>query len=185
MDYFRDAFHLVYLFRLLLDIKRNDLVEQFLDYPLSDGECVDYDTVYEAAGCVTGGIFETTADYYNEDKEVNTYVMADKVMNDFYSLADEYGELNCLGEEDNPYFKKADKEAHDCFGFSYNISWLISHDRESKSRFKNKLVILTYEYEEYSFVGLAIGVARMYEFFSTSCAELSKLLFEETEAEAA
>ncbi len=101
MDYYREAFHLIYLFKQLLEINRDDLVEHFRDYPLTDEDGdVDYDTVFEAANWAIDGVFEHSSYYNNEDKEVSTMVMTDKVMNDFYALAEEYGELNGLSGED-------------------------------------------------------------------------------------
>ncbi len=102
--------------------------------------------------------------------------MSGKVMNDFYSLAAEYGKRNGFNDAQNPFYKKAEEEANNWFGYSYSLSWFLRYDAKSKSRYKNRLVILTYEGDEYSFIGCAIGVVKMYTFFCRSCDKLRSLL---------
>ncbi len=146
--------------------------------------CSMADLFHEASNKVISEVFETYNYYWNEDKDVTTDIITDRIMDEFYLLAGEFGKRKGLSEENNPYFNKAEDEAGNWFGFSYALGWILSHKPKSTSRYKNKLVLLYDSSYDCNIIGVAIGVAKMYRFFSRSCDELRSVL-SETEAIAA
>lgn len=179
MDYFGTVINLLYLTKLLLDIGKQEIVDSFINSVIAcDGE-IDYDTYYEAGLNSSDEVFELTKRYYNEDKCVSAVIMCDAVITDFYKLAGEYGKQHGIQSADNPYIRAAEQAANRRFSFSYNLYWQLKGCETPKYTNQSKLVLVTYEDDYPDVVGVAIGVAAMYQFFSDKCEELRKLLVTE------
>lgn len=64
---------------------------------------LDGDNMYEIAVNATGAVFQDTRNYYNEDREYDTYVFFDPVITEFWTLCETYEARAGLRKEDNPY----------------------------------------------------------------------------------
>lgn len=180
MDYLKHAIHIVYLVKLLKELGRFDVIEYMEKYTLVEQGDTDFDTCYEACFSVIEGLYEHSYSVCNDDKFIETTVLSDKVIVDYYMLAGEYGKRYGFTDENNPYFKSAEKEAASWFYFSYDLGWRLSGYTKPNRPFKSKLVLLTYVDGEVDIIGVAVGIAGMYQFFVEKCDELRELLSSST-----
>lgn len=181
MSYLKEAIHMVYLMKQLQVIGKSDVIGNWTDEPIAVDGDIDYDTIYSTSLSAISGIFEYYNDQYNDDKGVETTVLSDKVIVDYYLLAGIYGKRNGLTNKNNPYFQAAEKEASSWFYFSYSLGWRLAGYTDPKKPFKSKLVILMSCDGDVDIIGVAIGVAGMYQFFSEKCDELRELLSSNSE----
>lgn len=180
MNYFKDAIHIVYMVKQLKGLGKFNVIEYMQKYTLAEQGDTDFDTCYEAALSVIEGLFEYSKTKCNDDEFIETTILSDKVIVDYYLLAGEYGKCNGFTNENNPYFKSAEQEAASWFYFSYSLGWLLKGYTEPNRPFKSKLVILTYIDGEVDIIGVAIGIVGMYQFFRKKCDELRELLSSST-----
>lgn len=94
-----------------------------------------YELFYEGAASV----YEKTCNYYNEEKEVETLVLFDPLMNEFFRLCREYERRKEISRENDPFRSQGQREIHDSFGFvDYCCDWWLFDEQHGRPR----LVIL-------------------------------------------
>lgn len=94
-----------------------------------EGIPLDGDSVYELAMEAATSVFQDTGLYYNEEDEVETWVMKDPVIDRFCFLCEQLEQEKNLAEEINPYRRQAERVIHEGFSmydYSYNYGWRLS-----------------------------------------------------------
>ncbi len=164
------------MLRLAKNLFDHGLAEQFKEnfgsWKLDGGDC--WELAYEAASW----IFQDTLHYYNEDKEIETWLFRDPVIDRFCRLCQEYETRGGISEEQNPYRRDMEQIMHDgfCFdGYSYNYDWRLS----SKDRGQKCLLLFT-GCEFYSSDEIPGGLMDIKGGFEATVARLEKELSKET-----
>ncbi len=100
---------------------------------------VDTEDYYELFYDGVASVFEETRTYYNEEDEVETLVLFDPLMDEFFHLCREYERRKGVSREDNPFRSRGQQEVHDSFGFmDYSCDWWLCDEQHGRPR----LVIL-------------------------------------------
>ena len=101
-----------------------------------EGTPLDEDSIYELAMEVATSVFQDTSLYYNNEDEVETWVMKDPVIDRFCFLCEQLEHEKNLAEEIDPYRRQAEKVIHEGFcmsDYSYDYGWRLSpSDRGAK-----------------------------------------------------
>ena len=100
---------------------------------------LDEDLAYEISREVVGVIFQNTNMYYNEEKDFETWVLADPVIDRFCGLCRCYEERKGVGEEENPYMKEVERTICAAFYLStyhydYDFGWKLSAKDRGRKR---------------------------------------------------
>lgn len=94
------------------------------------------DSYWELAYETISWVFQDTRLYYNDEKEIETWLFIDPVIDRFCELCQQYERQKGISETDNHYQKDMAKIAHNGFNFnscSYAYSWRLSaEDRGRK-----------------------------------------------------
>ena len=100
------------------------------------GTPLDEDSVYELAIEAATSVFQDTGLYYNNEEEVETWVMKDPVIDRFCFLCEQLEQEKNLAEEINPYRRQAEQAIREGFSlndYSYDYGWRLSpSDRGAK-----------------------------------------------------
>lgn len=84
-------------------------------------------------------VYKETCNYYNEDKEIETLVLFDPLMDEFFRLCREYERRKGVSPENNQLRRTGQREVHDSFGFvDYCCDWWLCDEQHGRPR----LVIL-------------------------------------------
>lgn len=101
-----------------------------------EGTPLDEDSIYELAMEVATSVFQDTSLYYNNEDEVETWVIKDPVIERFCFLCERLENEKNLAEEINPYRRQAEQVIHEGFcmnDYSYDYGWRLSpSDRGDK-----------------------------------------------------
>lgn len=124
-------FEVLLLAKAVYDTLRlKELWETMGDTPLNE------DSIYELAMEVATSVFQDTSLYYNNEDEVETWVMKDPVIDRFCFLCERLEHEKNLSEEIDPYRRQAEKVIHEGFcmnDYSYDYGWRLSpSDRGSR-----------------------------------------------------
>ncbi len=172
-ELYEEFFSMLRLAKTLFDCGLTDQSKEPFGSWKLDGD--DYwGLAYEA----TGWIFQDTRHYYNEDKEIETWLFCDPIIDRFCRLCQEYETRSGIGEEKNPYRGDMERIMHDglCFdGYSYNYDWRLS----SKDRGRKCLLLFT-GCEFYNNDEVPGGLIDIKDGFETTVARLEKELSKET-----
>ncbi len=99
----------------------------------------DTEDYYELFYYGVASVYEKTCNYYNEEKEIETLVFFDPLMDEFFRLCREYEWRKGISREDNPLRSRGQREIHDSFGFvDYCCDWWLYDEQHGRPR----LVIL-------------------------------------------
>lgn len=100
---------------------------------------VDTEEYYELFYDGVASVFEETKTYYNEEKEIETLVLFDPLMDEFFRLCEEYERLKGVSPADNQLRRGGQREVCNSFGFvDYCCDWWLFDEQHGRSR----LVIL-------------------------------------------
>lgn len=101
-----------------------------------EGIPLDEDSIYELAMEAATSVFQDTGLYYNNEDEVETWVMKDPVIDRFCFLCERLEHDKNLAEEIDPYRRQAEQVIHEGFNmndYSYDYDWRLSpSDRGAK-----------------------------------------------------
>lgn len=143
------------------------------------GSCkLDGDYYWELAHEAMGWVFQDTRLYYNEDREIDTWLFADPVIDRFCKLCREYETRRGISEEANPYRKDMERILHEEFTFdsySYGYDWRLSPNVRGR-----KCLLLFTGYEFYSHDEVPIGLIEIKDGFTSIIARLEMELSKET-----
>ena len=170
IDGFNELFNVVYIAKKLHDMGRYDLVKSgFFD-------SLDYDMYYESMYTLIHSIFEYHDCRCCEKQCIDVHILSDPVIVDFYVLAGQYGRLNNILDDDNPYIKAAKQETRNNLDFSYCLDWKLMGHTEPKRPFHSRLGLFI-SYDDYVDLGvLAYRLIELYEWFADKCDELNNIL---------
>ena len=90
---------------------------------------LDEDSCYALGLEASEWIFQNTAHYYNERKDVDTWLFTDPIIDRFCRLCQEYERDKGITEEENPYRSIIEQTIHESFHFdsySYGYDWRLS-----------------------------------------------------------
>lgn len=84
----------------------------------------DTEEYYEIFYDGVSSVYEETNNYYNEEKEVESLVIFDPLIDEFFRLCREYERRKGISKEDNPLRDCGLREVYDSFGFwDYSCDW--------------------------------------------------------------
>jgi len=172
-ELYDEFFSMLLLAKNLVDC---GLMDQFKE-PLGSW-VLEGDTYWDLAYEAIGWIFQDTRHYYNEEKEVDTWLFCDPIIDRFCRLCQEYENRAGIKEEKNPYRRDMEQIIHDGFrfdGYSYNYDWRLS----PKDRGRKCLLLFT-GCEFYSSDEVPGGLMDIKDGFETTVARLEKELSKET-----
>ncbi len=124
----------LYLAKQLWD---TDAGSSFFDHcGLFPADTEDY---YELFYCGVADVYKETFNYYNDEKEVETLVLFDPLIDEFFRLCREYERRKGISRDSNSLRSRGQQEIHDSFGFmDYCCDWWLRDEQHGRPR----LVIL-------------------------------------------
>ena len=174
IDNFTEVFNMVCIAKKLHDMDKYELVEN------SFYDTLEYDTYFESMYNLIGNLFEYHDCNYYESQYVDVQIFSDPVIVDFYVLAGKYGRRNNIKDENNPYIKAAENEAHDNLYISHCLGWRLVGHTEPKRPYHSRLeLFISQECGCLDLGVLAYALIEIYEWFSDKCVELSNILGED------
>ncbi len=119
------------------------LAKVFFDSNVSDEAKKDLgiwelneDNCYVLGLVASEWIFQNTGHYYNDKKEIDTWLFADPIIDKFCQLCQEYERTKGISEEANSYRYTIEQTIHENFNFDsycYDYNWRLSpNDRGRK-----------------------------------------------------
>lgn len=90
---------------------------------------LDEDNCYVLGLAASDWIFKNTAHYYNERREVDTWLFSDPMIDRFCQLCQTYERTKGISEEENPYQVTIEQTIRENFQFdsySYGYEWRLS-----------------------------------------------------------
>lgn len=103
---------------------------------------IDGDLYYEMAYEAIGSVFADTRNYYNEEKEFETWIFMDPMLDEFCRLCQEYERGRGVSEENNPFRKNMENSIRSGLSFGsydYDFNWKFS----PADRGRNRLLLFT------------------------------------------
>jgi hypothetical protein len=98
-------------------------------------------------------------------------IFSDDVICEYYRTAWEYGRVNKIPHNENPYVIEAETEVRRWLNFSYSMDWkLLGYTKTRRAANSSKLIINTCAYEFGEYDHLAYGLLRLYGFFADKSA---------------
>lgn len=117
-------FEMLRMAKMIYDVPRlRDFWETLRNLPL------DEDAVYELEMETATSVFLDTGIYYNEQEDMETWVMRDPVIDRFCFLCERLEAERDLAEDINPYRRQAEQVIHEGFSlndYSYDYGWRLS-----------------------------------------------------------
>ncbi len=164
---FQEIISTLVLAKELYDSDRFDIVEkEFYDV-------LCYDSFYENTIGAISSVFSEFYNDYDEENESEFMLFQDDVMAEFYYLAGEYGRMNGIPHNENPYINGATSEVRRWLNFSYSLDWkLLGYTKSKRTAKKSKLLVLTSCYDFYEHDHLAFGLLKIHKWFKGKCEEL-------------
>lgn len=96
---------------------------------------VDTEDYYELFYYGVASVYEKMCSYYNEEKEIETLVFFDPLMDEFFRLCREYERRKGVSGENNPFRRHGQREIHDSFGFvDYCCDWWLYDEQHGRPR---------------------------------------------------
>ena len=168
IDGYDEIMYMFYIAKKLHDIGKYNLVTKcFSDTP-------DYDDYFHGLYELISYIFEHSTCRYYERKNFELHVLSDPVIVDFYVLAGEYGKLNNISEDNNPYIKNAMEEVNKRLNISHCMDWMVVGHTEPKRPFHSRIAIsISHDCDCTDMGVLAYRLIRIYEWFGQQCDELT------------
>ena len=125
-----------YFFQNLFITKRlwdagagNSFFDQCGSFPVDTED--DYELFYSGISSV----YKETCNYYNEDKELETLVFFDPLMDEFFTLCREYERRKGIAREDNSLRSHGQQEVYKSFGFmDYCCDWWLCDEQHGRPR---------------------------------------------------
>ena len=102
---------------------------------------LDADDMYEIAVNATGGVFQDTRNYYDEEKEYEIYVFLDPIITEFWKLCEEY-EARTGVEKENSIYRKELLSAIDSALYIPDYSYGAYSYEDTKRRCGCRLVMV-------------------------------------------
>lgn len=117
-------FHMLYLAKTVYD---NPRLKK--EWPSFDSIPLDEDAFYELSMELAVSIFEDTSSCYNEESDMETWVLSDPIVDRFCELCARLETEKGLEEGINPYRRNGERIIHegfrlDCYGYDYD--WRLS-----------------------------------------------------------
>ncbi len=164
------------MLRFAKNLYDSGMEEQLKEW--SGGYPLDGDIYWELAYEAIGWAFRNTALYYNEDREIETWLFTDPIIDRFCKLCQEYEQRRGISEDENPYRKDMEQIMHEglCFNsYSYNYDWKLS----SKDHGHKRLLLFT-SCEFYSHDEIFEGLMEIKNGFEVMVKRLKEELSKET-----
>lgn len=139
---------------------------------------LDEDNCYVLGLEASEWIFRNTEHYYNESKEVDTWLFADPMIDRFCQLCREYERDKGITEDENPYRDAIERAIHESFRFdsySYGYDWRLSLSERGR-----KCVLLFTGEEFYSQESVPEGLLEIRDTFLMLNQKLGAELTKET-----
>ena len=117
-------FHMLYLAKTVHD---NPRLKK--EWPSFDSIPLDEDAFYELSMELAVSIFEDTSSCYNEESDMETWVLSDPIVDRFCELCARLETEKGLEEGINPYRRNAEQMIHEGFrldSYSYDYGWRLS-----------------------------------------------------------
>lgn len=96
---------------------------------------VDTEEYYELFYDGVASVFEETKTYYNEEKEIETIVLFDPLIEEFFRLCREYERLSGVSSDANQIRKSGLRAVHESFGFiDYSCDWWLHDEQHGRPR---------------------------------------------------
>lgn len=95
----------------------------------------DTEDYYELFYYGIASVYKETYNYYNDDKEIETMVFFDPLIDEFFYLCREYERRMELSCDDNPLRKQGHQAIYDSFGFvDYCCDWWLCDEQHGRPR---------------------------------------------------
>ena len=150
-------------------------------FQLYGKEVIDGEGIYEVSMNALDQFFAETRFYFNEDKEIETFVFFDPLINECWKLCDEYEANNHLQPEDNEFRRGLERSLESALyipDYSYDGRWYADTKHKSGCR----LVMLCY-CEFYGHCYLPAALSEAYDAFAYYAEQLKKALGRAGQAE--
>ena len=171
VDGYDEIMHMFTIAKKLYDMGRYDIVKScFSNVP-------DFDDYYFGMNCLVDSFFEySTSKYYEYRNEELLVVSASEIV-DFYVLAGEYGKINNIQDNANPYILDAQKEVSKSLTISHCMDWLLMGHTEPKRPFHSRIGIFISHDCGCADIGvIAYRLIELYEWYQQNCVELKAKL---------
>jgi len=158
----------------LHDIDRFDIVqEQFFD-------TLHYDSYYENIFSVIQSVFSGFhSTYDDDDDDAECMIFTDDYISQYYEIAWEYGHSHNVRHDENPYVIEANSEAERWLTGCYSTGWsLLGYTKTKKTAKQSKLIVYIGNCTCNCHEGIARGLIKLYQFFSSKCAEFDNRITE-------
>ena len=107
-----------------------------------NGQPIDSDDFYSISMEAIGYIFEDVRQYYNPNKEVETFVFFDPVITEFYKLCEQYEQQTKTPKEHNSFRRDMNRALTSDLQFdSYDYGWLEYNDTTRKNGYRLVLLL--------------------------------------------
>ena len=171
IDGYNEILHMFNIAKKLYDMGKYDLVTScFSDKP-------DYDDYYHGMYSLIEGFFEYSTGSYNEYRCLELNVLSCAEIVDFYVLAGEYGKLNNIPDNANPYIQAAREKVSKSLNISHCLDWMIMEHTEPKRPFHSRIGIFISHDCGCADIGvIAYRLIGLYEWYQQQCVELKAKL---------
>lgn len=133
---------------------------------------VDTEEYYELFYDGVASVYEETRTYYNEKREIETLVLFDPLMDEFFRLCQEHERRKGVSPENNQLRRTGQRKVHDSFGIvDYCCDWRLCDEQHGRPR----LVIL-FDCNFYGYHALPGAVAESRNELKNQIMELKKVL---------
>jgi len=135
---------------------------------------IDGDDFYEMATEAIGHVFEDTRCYYNEEKEIETYVFFDPLITEFFRLCEQYEKENGMPPENNDFRQALYRSIRSEFQFnSYSYDFDVCDDTSRKNGCRIVLLLYCEFCTHYEVVD---GLLEVYDSFAYYTRQLQEAL---------
>lgn len=127
------------------------------------GMLLDGDGIYALAQEIIWLAFRETRGHYNEDIELDTWILMDPLVDRFCWLCRRYEQKKQISEEDDLYRRELAEAVRCAFSFnsySYGYDWKLSEQDRGRKR-----LLFFAGPEFYDLPGMALGALELREFF--------------------
>lgn len=132
-------------------------------FSMFGGMLLNGDDIYALAQETIWLAFRETRGHYNEDIELDTWILMDPLVDRFCWLCRRYEQEKQISEEDDPYCRELAEAVRCAFSFnsySYGYDWKLS----AQDRGRKRLLFFAGA-EFYDLPGMALGALELREFF--------------------
>jgi hypothetical protein len=163
---FDEIISILALAKELHDIDRYDVVEeQFFD-------SLSFDSFYENIIGIYSSIFSGFYNDCNDDDGEEFMLLTDDYISRYYEIAWEYGRINKVRHDGNPYVIEAQDEVRRWLGTCHSIGWkLLGYTKTNKAAKQSKLIVYITTCDCNNYEKLGFGLIQLYKFFMEKCDE--------------